>query len=500
MRKFVSIFVAMALIASAAISLPVTSSGKSRKLFRSNNAVPGRYIVILNRDNGESFTRDWSVESESYELSGLYNASVDHIFSSAVKGFSAEMSSEDAELMSSDDRVQYIEEDAEVSAADVQPGATWGLDRIDQRTLPLNSAYNFATTGSGVNAYILDSGIRVTHAEFGGRASVAFDALNDGQNGNDCYGHGTHVAGIIGSSTYGVAKGVALRAVRVLPCNGIGQISDLISGIDWVTANRINPAVANISIIAGGTSSALDAAVSNSVSSGVTFVVAAGNVNQDACGYSPARASSVITVGATTNLDEKAAYSNFGACVDMFAPGSGILSTWNTDDNATRTQSGTSMAAPMVAGAAALYLAIDPTATPASVSQGLKSLATPNTVSNLDTASPNKLLYSLLIPTAANVSIEGRVQDPNGYAIRKALITATNARTGESKTAYSSVFGAFQIEDLEIGDLYVVSVRHGRVRFNNPSMSLVLLDNVTDIVFTSSSRPGDLPFASRPGK
>src|SRR5215813_9284608 len=286
------------------------------------------------------------------------------VYGYAINGFSAQMSEEQALNLSRDPRVRFVEEDSIVEASVTQNNPPWGLDRIGQRDLPLNHAYSYTNTGSGVNVYIIDTGIRRTHTQFGGRASASFDAVGDGQNTNDCNGHGTHVSGTVGGSTYGVAKSVRLFAVRVLGCNGSGTNSGVIAGVDWVTANHISPAVANMSL-GGGVSTALDTAVRNSIASGVTYSIAAGNSNTDASSSSPARVAEAITVGATTMTDARSSFSNFGSVVDIFAPGSSILSSFNTSDTATNTISGTSMATPHVAGVVARYLQANPGASPA---------------------------------------------------------------------------------------------------------------------------------------
>jgi subtilisin family serine protease len=294
--------------------------------------------------------------------------------------------------LSEDFRVAFVEEDAVVTADATQSNPPWGLDRIDQRSRPLNAIYTFNWTGAGVFAYVIDTGIRTAHTQFGGRAANVFDAF--GGNGQDCNGHGTHVAGTIGGSTFGVAKSVNLRGVRVLNCSGSGTNSGVIAGVDFVRLNRQNPAVANMSL-GGGASSALDTAVNNLSNSGVPIAVAAGNSNANACNSSPARAANAITVGSTTTTDARSSFSNFGTCLDLFAPGSGILSAWFTSNTATATLSGTSMASPHVAGVAALYRQFNPGASAATVRNAIVNGATTNVVTNPGTGSPNRLLYSL---------------------------------------------------------------------------------------------------------
>jgi len=294
--------------------------------------------------------------------------------------------------LSEDSRVKFVEEDSMMHTTVTQTNPPWGLDRIGQRDLPLNQVYSYTATGSGVNAYIIDTGIRVTHTQFGGRASVGFDAVGDGQNGNDCNGHGTHVSGTVGGSTFGVAKAVRLFAVRVLSCSGSGSNAGVIAGVDWVTAHRVRPAVANMSL-GGGASAALDTAVRNSIASGVTYAIAAGNSNVNAANSSPARVGEAITVGATTMTDARSSFSNFGSVVDIFAPGSAILSAWRTSDTATNTISGTSMATPHVAGVAARFLQSNPTASPAAVRNELVAQATLNHLSGIPTGTANRLLF-----------------------------------------------------------------------------------------------------------
>ena len=336
-----------------------------------------------------------NAEAVALELGIVYGGRIDKIFKHALNGFSVELNANQAERLSQDPRVEFVEEDGEVFANTTQTGATWGLDRIDQRDRPTDGNYNYTPTGSGVNAYIIDTGIRRTHAQFGGRAFVGYDAIGDGQNSNDCNGHGTHVAGTVGGSTYGVAKAVRLYAVRVLSCTGSGSNSGVIAGVDWVKNNHVKPAVANMSL-GGGASSALDTAVNNAIAAGVTFAVAAGNDNLDACNYSPARAVNAITVGSTTSTDARSSFSNYGTCLDIFAPGSSITSAWYTSDTATNTISGTSMASPHVAGVAALYLQNNTAASPSTVRNEIVNTASSGKLTSINTGSPNLLLYSLL--------------------------------------------------------------------------------------------------------
>ncbi|HET6353163.1 S8 family peptidase [Streptomyces sp.] len=320
-------------------------------------------------------------------------------YRSVLQGFSATMSGDKAAKLAADPRVAYVEQNATVRLNDTQANPTWGIDRIDQRDLPLSKSYTYKTTASNVNAYIIDTGIRTSHSEFGGRASVGTDTVGGGQNGQDCNGHGTHVAGTVGGRTYGVAKAVKLIAVRVLNCQGSGTTAGVIAGIDWVTAHAKKPAVANMSL-GGGVNTSLDNAVKKSIASGVSYAIAAGNGNflglpANACNYSPARVPEAITVGATDNTDRRASFSNYGTCLDLFAPGVNITSSWKDSDTATNTISGTSMATPHTAGVAALYLATHATATPAQVREAIVNGATTGKVQDPRTGSPNKLLYSL---------------------------------------------------------------------------------------------------------
>jgi subtilisin family serine protease len=351
------------------------------------SAIPDEYIVLF-----QDGTTD--VAGRSSALAKAHGANVHRTYATALKGFSAHMSAQAAEAMRNDPNVALVEPDQVVTTANVQLGAPWGLDRIDQASATLDGSYNYSATGAGVNAYIIDTGIRRTHAEFGGRVVPAFSVVNDAYGADGCQWHGTHVAGIVGAATYGVAKNVTLYSVRVTPdCTASMVISDVIAGVDWVTTNHKSPAVALLSL-STGLSLSLNTAVQNSINSGVTYAVAAGNnAGADACNYSPASTSGALTVAAITGQDAQANYSNVGACVDLYAPGTQIASPINTDDSSIGLYSGTSQAAAFVAGAAALYLQSNPSASPAQVNQAIISGATTGTVTLLTGATPNRILH-----------------------------------------------------------------------------------------------------------
>ena len=386
MRYFGLLLVVLVLLAACSSSPePATSNEANADL------IPGQYIVVLEQDGLEVMAEDEAVftariESVSREL-GVKLLEPLQI----INGFSAAFDASKLAAVENNARVKYVEQDQWAYATDIQRNPpSWGLDRIDSRAL--NGAYEYNSTGAGVNVYVLDTGIRRSHSEFEGRAQAGADAVQDGRGSDDCTGHGTHVAGTIGGRTYGVAKRANLIPVRVLNCEGKGAYSRIIASVNWVARNHRKPAVVNMSL-SGGFSEAMDGAVNSSVSAGITYVVAAGNKQSNACDRSPARASSAITVGATDRSDSRSSFSNWGGCVDLFAPGSSILSAGINGNTSTSTKSGTSMATPHVTGVVALILETNPNVSPAAIINYLNDVSSKDIVRDAGPGSPNRLLW-----------------------------------------------------------------------------------------------------------
>ncbi len=412
---------ALVLFLNASLSAATAAQGVAVELaplygVGGQQAAPNRYIVVLRGDRVRTAS---ALRQKMAALQSRPDVAVHRSYQRTFWGFAATLSPAALQLLRSDGDVAWIEQDQIVTIAGEQISPPWGLDRIDQRALPLDERYVYDGAGAGVHVYIIDTGIRATHSEFSGRVGAGFDFIDNDAAPDDCNGHGTHVAGIVGGATYGVAKGATLHPLRVLDCNGVGYTSGVIAAIDWVTANHIKPAVANLSL-SGNSSTALDLAVRTSVAAGVVYVVAAGNLGIDACNASPAREATAITVGATNSADQRASFSNYGACLDLFAPGVNILSAWHTGDNAEQTVSGTSMAAPHAAGAAALFLQKAPSASPADVADALIAAATEGVVSNAGSGSPDRLLYMRFDLPAAPTPTPGATPTPTSTPLAPA--------------------------------------------------------------------------------
>lgn len=357
--------------------------------------ISGEYIVVLKNTarKAGSGNRERRLRDRVSSLTGRHGGAVGRTYTTALEGFSVKASARQARRLAADPAVAYVEPNRVETGDDTQTDPVWGLDRIDQRDLPLNQSYAYAGTASNVTAYVVDSGVRIGHSEFGGRARYGYNFVDGNTTASDCHGHGTHTAGTVGGATYGVAKGVKIVAVKVLNCSNSGTTANVLAGYDWVAKNAVKPAVANVSI-GGSASDAKDEAVRRMVAAGVTVAVSAGNKATDACTQSPAREPKVITVASTASDDTRSSFSNYGSCVDLFAPGTSVVSASHASDTGSATKSGTSMSAPHVTGAAALYVSANPTATPAAVTKALLDRTTGGKVTSPGTGSPNKLLFS----------------------------------------------------------------------------------------------------------
>jgi len=449
----VGLAAAAALAAISIAALPAAAEGQVLGAGRPD-AIKDSYLVQI--EDGAS--QRAAAPATAQALVNRYGGKVNAVWQNALNGFAVTMNEQQARRLAADPRVVHVEQDATVQldATQLNP-PSWGLDRIDQRNLPLDSSYTYPNTASNVTAYVIDTGIRVTHTTFGGRAVWGTNTVGDGNN-TDCHGHGTHVAGTIGGSQYGVAKGIHLVAVKVLNCSGSGSFTGITSGVDWVTGNHASgvPAVANMSLGGTGSNATLENAIRNSIADGVVYAIASGNSNSDACNFTPARTPEAITVNASDINDARASFSNFGTCTDIFAPGVNITSSWNTSDTATNTISGTSMATPHVAGAAALIFSANPGLTPAQVASTMFSNATLNKITNPGAGSPNRLLFvgsTTPPPPGCNPVTNGtnvNIPDYPGPAVTSAITIS-----GCSGNASSASTIEVHIVHTWIGDLVV---------------------------------------------
>ncbi|MFF5702191.1 S8 family serine peptidase [Streptomyces sp. NPDC012794] len=471
----VSATAVVALALGAAAALPASAADGPQGVIENAGApgaVAGSYIVTL-EDSAARSTAD-----SGKAVAKRYGAKIDRVYSAALNGYSVEVSEAQARKLAADPAVRSVVQNRTFTVDATQPSPpSWGLDRIDQRALPLDQSYTYPDkAGEGVTAYIIDTGVRKTHQDFGGRAVDGYDAIDNDNTAQDGHGHGTHVAGTVGGGAYGVAKKVKIVGVRVLNNQGSGTTAQVVAGIDWVTRNAVKPAVANMSL-GGGADSALDTAVRNSIAAGITYAVAAGNESTDASTKSPARVAEAITVGATTNTDAKASYSNYGSVLDVFAPGSSITSTWGTGDTATNTISGTSMASPHVAGAAALYLSQNPASTPAQIRDALVAASTPNVVTSPGTGSPNRLLNVGGSTTPPNPGT--RFENTADYAVSdNATVDSPVTVSGISGNAPAALSVSVDIKHTYIGDLKVDLIAPDGTAYNLHNRSGGSADNI----------------------